>query len=179
MSCCQRKNRNCLSLPDRLLWHIKRCFYRPWSYRWKSSFKGLWNCFYFTYLAKVLALFRKRVSLLTFLVDFTIRKGVQILERLAFTWEYWKLASYVFLSGGIFKIIVERYWIALEIALYKFSVIITIILSPISFLHRTRSLLNLYSRAEDKVIHQEKLKTSTQLPKTVGLLTLISLENTK
>ena len=35
---------------------------------------------------------------------------------------------YVFINfiGDIFKIIVKRYWIALEIALYKFSIIIII-----------------------------------------------------
>ena len=36
---------------------------------------------------------------------------------------------YVFINfiGDIFKLIVKRYWIALEIALYKFSIIIVII----------------------------------------------------
>jgi len=37
---------------------------------------------------------------------------------------------YVFINfiGDIFKIIVRRYWIALEIALYKFIIIIIILL---------------------------------------------------
>jgi len=43
---------------------------------------------------------------------------------------------YIFISfiGDIFKIIVKRYWIALEIALYKFIIIIIIIISDLRLL---------------------------------------------
>ena len=43
---------------------------------------------------------------------------------------------YVFINfiGDIFKIIVKRYWIALEIALYKFIIIIIIIIIIITIL---------------------------------------------
>ena len=47
---------------------------------------------------------------------------------------------YVFINfiGGIFKIIVKRYWIALEIELYKFIIIIIIIIF-FPFLSRSRA----------------------------------------
>ena len=63
---------------------------------------------------------------------------------------------YVFINfiGDSFKIIVKRYWIALEIALYKFIIIIIIIIINVSYVH------SLHSFASWNVSKKEKKKNT-------------------
>ena len=74
-----------------------------------------------SYLVKLVSFHSKVLMILSFFHFYSL---VILLVSLFFScFRYF----YVFINfiGDIFKIIVKRYWIALEIALYKFSIIIS------------------------------------------------------